>query len=238
MPSPHGAPEPPLYSVIIPTWNEEAHLPATLRRLAEGNPVGSYEVIVADAGSRDRTREVAAHLGARVIPCTRGRARQLNAGAREARGKFLYFLHADTLPPAGCLRILYLHTDGYPACFRLRFDGQRRMPWLRLYSYFTRFDVDAFRFGDQSLWASRKDFFAVGGYPADWKLLEDNYLVRRLRAHRGQFRILPYDVTTSPRKYLRYGFVYTQLVYVLLYTLYRMGAGQPLLSRLYRRLLN
>lgn len=190
-----------------------------------------------DGGSDDGTPALARRLGARVISAGRGRARQLNAGARVARGTFLYFLHADTLPPEDWYSRLTADTAGRPACFRLRFAGQERMPLLRAYSYFTRYDVDAFRFGDQSLWVRAADFHAVGGYPAGWDLLEDNYLVRRLRRYRGDFRIVAAAVTTSPRKYLRHGFVYTQLVYTLLYGLYRLGAGQRRLRWWYGRLL-
>jgi hypothetical protein len=119
----------------------------------------------------------------------------------------------------------------------LRFSEQDRHRPLRLYGYFTRFDVSAFRFGDQSLWVSRADFRAIGGYRDDWKLLEDNDIVLRLRGYRGDFRILAGEVTTSSRKYQRNGFLYTQAVFTLLYTLYRLGAGQRRLQHLYRRLL-
>ncbi len=240
MTSPNPRPHPkkptnPWCSVIIPTLNEADQLAATLHRLRETAPTASYEVIVADGGSHDGTPALARRCGARVVHATRGRARQMNAGAEASTGRFLYFLHADTWVPDDWCRQLAAHGD-LPACFRLRFAGQDRLPWLRLYAWFTRFDVDAFRFGDQSLWVSREDFRAVGGFP-DWPLLEDNGMVRRLRDHRGAFRILAGSVTTSPRKYLRNGFVYTQLVYVLLYTLHRVGVSHRCLQRVYSSLL-
>ncbi|WP_211097061.1 TIGR04283 family arsenosugar biosynthesis glycosyltransferase [Neolewinella litorea] len=223
--------------MIIPTLNEAENLGATLRRLKEQPSALTYEVIVSDGGSTDGTPDLARRLGARVITGTRGRARQMNAGARCAEGETFYFLHADTLPPPDWLELLSDGTNDLPGSFRLRFAGQERLPWLRWYSFFTRFDVDAFRFGDQSLWVTRRDFLAVGGFPDDWQLLEDNHMVRQLRRHRGGFRILPANVVTSPRKYQRYGFVYTQLVYTLLYSLYRLGTGQRRLGRIYRLLL-
>ncbi len=228
----------PWCSVIIPTLNEGPYIGRTLKRLNEAQPTPSFELIVADGGSTDETVAIARSLGARIVSCPRGRAAQMNAAAAVATGESLLFLHADTLLPHNYHRFFSPGIHALPACFRLRFANQHASRLLAFYSYCTRFDVDAFRFGDQALWVMRADFEAVGGYPSEWKLLEDNYLVRRLRNYRGGFRILPDEVTTSPRKYLRNGFAYTQLVYALLYILYRFGAGQSLLTRIYLRFLH
>ena len=233
-PTPRGKTTTPWCSVIIPTLNEAPYIGATLQRLTAAPRTTSFEIIVADGGSTDATVAIAQEHGARIVRSPRGRAAQLNAGAAAATGQSFLFLHADTLPPRDFARYFPVGDDAAPACFRLRFEGQDGSRLLRFYSYCTRFDIDAFRFGDQALWVLRRDFEAVGGYPADWQLLEDNYLVRRLRRHCGKFRILPGAVTTSPRKYVRNGFAYTQVVYALLYTLYRCGAGQRLLLFLYR----
>ena len=223
----------PWCSVVIPTLNEAAYLPATLRQLAGHN----IEVIVSDGGSTDGTVDLARAAGARIVRSSPGRADQLNAGAGHASGTHLLFLHADTLLPPDFVAILRGGGSDLPASFRLRFGGGHRSWLLRFFGYCTRFAVPAFRFGDQGLWVRRQDFQAVGGYPTGWRLLEDNEIVRRLSRHRGSFRVLPAEVVTSPRKYLRHGTVYTQCVYVVLYALYRLGAGQSALYRLYRRLL-
>ncbi|MEL6691756.1 MAG: glycosyltransferase, partial [Pseudomonadota bacterium] len=87
-------------SIIIPTLNEEAALPATLASVAALTPA-PLEVIVADSGSDDRTVELAQSFGARVLmDLPRGRAGQMNAGARQATGDQLCFLHADTEIPS------------------------------------------------------------------------------------------------------------------------------------------
>ncbi len=80
-------------SEIIPTYNEEKALPATLSNLFR--QAGLYEVI--GGGSTDRTREIAeANPRLRFETSPKGRARQMNAAARLAGGEWLLFLHDDT----------------------------------------------------------------------------------------------------------------------------------------------
>lgn len=92
----------PRISIIVPTLNERKHLPVLVESI-HGQDFTDYEVIVADAGSTDGTREYAAEQGCRVVdggmPAV-GR----NAGAAVARGEFLYFLDSDVRLPEGFLR--------------------------------------------------------------------------------------------------------------------------------------
>src|SRR5260370_3167997 len=91
-----------MVSVVIPTYNEAGCLSATLDSVA--NSKAKKEVIVVDAGSQDGTPEEAVKKGSRLLLSTRRqRAYQMNAGAQQARGCFLLFLHADTVLPASAL---------------------------------------------------------------------------------------------------------------------------------------
>src|SRR5947208_1722551 len=86
-------------SVIIPTLNEEGCLAETLRSVRAQQP---HQVIVADGGSTDDTRAAAAEADL-LIEAPRGRARQMNAGAAQAGGDVLLFLHADCSLEPGAL---------------------------------------------------------------------------------------------------------------------------------------
>ena len=86
-----------MVSVVIPVFNEADYLSATLDSVAEGK--AQKEIIVVDAGSLDRTLEIAGQKATRLLISSRKqRAHQMNLGARYARGSFLLFLHADTVP--------------------------------------------------------------------------------------------------------------------------------------------
>ncbi|WP_170172744.1 TIGR04283 family arsenosugar biosynthesis glycosyltransferase [Hymenobacter rigui] len=223
-------------SIILPTYNEAEGLPALLAYLQAESDTG-VEILVADAGSPDGTAVVAQAGGARVVLCPqRGRAGQLNAGAAAATGRILYFLHADTYPPRGfpaLIRAAVAAGVG-SGCFRLRFNQPH---WfLRLSAWFTRFDVNALRFGDQSLFVQRTVFEQAGGFRPDLQLMEDQEIVHRLRRY-GRFRVLPQSVTTSARKYLAVGVYRLQATFTLLALLYWLGVSQARLVQLYRRLI-
>ena len=91
-----------MISVIVPTFNEERALPATLEHLLK--LPGEFEVLLVDGGSQDETVALASGMaGVTVLHAPKGRATQMNAGAATARGEWLLFLHADTLLPADAL---------------------------------------------------------------------------------------------------------------------------------------
>ena len=96
-----------MISFIIPAYNEDALLGQTLRALrAAADGVGEeFEIIVADEGSTDRTAEIAREFGAAVVSVNRRQiAAARNAGAAAARGKYLFFIDADTIVTESPLR--------------------------------------------------------------------------------------------------------------------------------------
>ena len=230
----YSRPGRPWCSVIIPTLNEATTLPTTLAALASAADAGRIEVIVSDGGSTDATVPIARRYGCTLVHGTCGRAAQLNAGADRAKGRFVWFLHADTTPPPGWLDCLLRAGElRAPASFSVRFDTGVTSRWLTLFSWMSTWNVVAFRFGDQSLFLPQELFERIGGYREDMHLLEDNDIVRRATAAAGRFRLMEGFVTTSARRYRTHGVIWTQTVYVFLYAMYRWGASQAKLCRVY-----
>ncbi|MBH8559010.1 TIGR04283 family arsenosugar biosynthesis glycosyltransferase [Hymenobacter negativus] len=236
---PRPAPAAALVSIIIPTYNEAEGIATLLHHLRRAGTAtdAAVEIIVADSPGTDATAARARQAGAGVVACPRkGRAAQLNHGARQATGSILYFLHADSLPPVGFLAdIRRAVAAGYGCgCFRLAFD----MPhwFLRAHAWFTRFDVALARFGDQSLFVERTIFEQAGGYREDLLILEDQEITRRLR-RLTRLRVLPDPIITSARKYRENGVFRLQAAFYLLTGLYYLGVGQFTLLRVYRALI-
>lgn len=225
-------------SVIIPTYNENGFIRQPIERLLSGKDAQAIcEVIVVDGCSTDGTREQATERGAAVfLHSVKGRASQMNYGASVAIGDVLYFLHADTLPPENfATDILVSVQEGHDAgCFRLAFDHPH---WfLKFNCWFTRFNIVSFRFGDQSLFVTKKLFAQVGGFDEKHIVLEDQEIVNRLKKL-SSFIVLKRAVKTSARKYLHNGIYKTQGIFFLIYFMYKIGYSQQKLVATYRRLI-
>ena len=227
-----------MISVIIPVYNEAAFIEDTIRRLREAdNQLLVREIIIVDGGSDDHTPAIAAAAGALVLTSpVKGRAAQMNLGAAKASGNILYFLHADTLPPGGFTTdIVAAAGAGFPAgCFMLRFD--LRHWFLRLNCWFTQFNVSAFHYGDASLYVHRDRFTEAGGFAEDHIVFEDYHLVKALKS-RGSFHIIRKAVITSARKYRENGVFKMQVIFYLMYGLYRLRLPQQKLLSVYKSLI-
>lgn len=226
-----------MISVIIPVFNEEAVIGNTLQYLRSVTArISPVEIIVSDGGSNDKSADEAKKHGALVVRSARkGRAAQMNAGARASSGSILYFLHADSIPPRSFVTdILHAVDDGHTSgCYRLRFDLDH---WfLKANAWFTRFDINAFRYGDQSLFVTREQFEKAGGFCEKHIIMEDNEIVARLKRS-GNFVVLPQEVITSARKYVENGIFRMQGAFYLIYFLYQIGYSQEKLLTTFRKL--
>lgn len=192
--------------IVVPTLNEAAYLPALLSDLHRLEV--PHRVVVVDGGSRDGTVELAREADARVLRAARGRAEQMNAGARALETPWLLFLHADSrLPPAALEAVeRWVRSGGggaEAAHFSFSLSGD---DWFWRFLEFgqrLRERLYGLPYGDQGLLVSREAFEAVGGYP-EIPIMEDVEIVRRL-GKRGGLRRLAAPLITSPRRYERHG---------------------------------
>jgi rSAM/selenodomain-associated transferase 2 len=170
-------------SIVLPVFNEAQQLPQVLECLRPARERG-VEVIIVDGGSEDGTLAIAARSGARLVSSPKGRARQMNAGARIAGADVLLFLHVDTiLPERADLLIDAAICDRRQVWGRFDVDIRGR-PWmLRVIAVLMnwRSRISGIATGDQAIFVARSAFESIGGFP-DQPLMEDVELCKRLRA--------------------------------------------------------
>ena len=217
-----------MISVIIPTYNEEKALPNTMRALF-AQP-GEFETIVVDGGSTDRTNEIIAELmlspqpsalsPIHLLSAPKGRASQMNAGAKQAKGEWLLFLHADTVLPEGAIqRLNDMESDHAVQAggFLHQFSGD---DWRLLFiSFLNNFRCTRSRviYGDQALFVRRALFEQLGGFP-NQPILEDVAFCERLIQVTEPLLLSP-PVITDARKFITMG-IWRSFIRVLLIILH------------------
>ena len=225
-----------MISVIIPTYNEAENISLTIEKINAAKN-HAIEIIVADGGSTDGTICCAEKSKAITVRCNqKGRSAQMNEGAAIANGQILYFLHADSIPPKKFTEhILEAHRKGaVSGCFRLAFDHNH---WfLKANAWFTRFDVNAIRFGDQSLFVTKEVFDKAGGFNQSLLMMEDQEIIHRIKKL-GKFIVMNDVVTTSAKKYLDNGIYRLQVIFFRIWFLYYLGYSQLHLLKLHRKLI-
>lgn len=223
-------------SVIIPTLNEHSVLAKTLTHTAS---LGCDEIIVVDGGSTDHTVPTTRAFctdvpRVQLITAPRGRARQMNEGAKASRGDVLLFLHADTQLPQDPGRLIE-SAFADPAVVGGRFDVRFASSslWSRIISAFMnrRSRLTGISTGDQALFVRRQVFEQLGGF-ADIPLMEDIDFSRRLK-QAGRIATLRETVTTSFRRWETQGPLRTILLMWTLRFLYWAGVSPDRLQHFY-----
>lgn len=229
-------------SVVVPMLNEAAALPALLNHLRHLQANGA-EVVLVDGGSHDDSTSLARAAGFTVVEVERGRARQMNAGARHAHGDIVLFLHADTRLPDGAMQqvIQALAPASSPEAHRLapvwgRFDVRisGRSPWLRVVARMMnlRSRLTGIATGDQAIFVQRGAFEACGGFP-EQPLMEDIELSRRLK-RLSRPACLRARALTSGRRWESRGVWRTIVLMWRLRLAYWLGASPESIAKAYR----
>lgn len=232
----------PKISIIIPTLNEAENIPRLLKHLSVSKTADNdIEIVSVDGGSEDHTSAIIQEYIQQNntdyithITTSKGRAKQMNAGAAIAKGGILYFLHADSFPPKGYDQdiINEVSKGNLAGCFRMRFDSNHW--WLRLASWLTQFSWRACRGGDQSQFITKDIFEELGKFDERFIIYEDNDLINKLYA-RNEFVVINKKITTSSRRYKTNGIWKLQYHFWAIYLKKWFGASAEELHDYYRK---
>ena len=219
-------------SVIVPMLNEAASIAGTLVAIRAGAP--EAEIVVVDGGSIDASIEEARPHCDVVLSASRGRARQMNAGAARASGDTLVFVHADTIVPTTFARDIeaaLANPEVVGGRFDVRLDDPHPMCVLIGAMISLRSRISRTGTGDQAIFVRRRIFGALGGFP-DMPICEDLDFARRLK-RAGRVACLRSKVTTSARRWRKGGIVRTILRMWTIRLLYLAGVSPIRLARMY-----
>ena len=221
-------------SIVIQILNEAENIKILLNHLLENaSKENISEIIVVDGGSTDNSKNIVESFqNIILINSEKGRAKQMNTGAKKASGDILYFLHADSFPPKHFdeLIISEVIKGNEAGCFRMQFDSKHW--WLQLAGWLTKFNWRICRGGDQSQFVSKKLFETIGGFDETYIIYEDNMLINELYK-RKQFVVIQHPITTSSRLYEKHGIWKVQFHFWMIYVKKFFGASAEDLHRYY-----
>lgn len=221
----------PELSVVIPAYNVEPALELAIGTAQHGN----CAAFIAAAGDYQASLGVAASENVEGCSGAVGRARQMNAGARQTRGKWLLFLHADSLLPPDFYEQLEQVFDGgaVGGAFKLRLDAPSFAARIVEWGVFLRCRFCGLPYGDQALFVTREAFEQLGGF-RELPIMEDYDFVLRLRKL-GKIRLCNSSVVTSSRRWAALGYLRTTLRNQLVIVGYKLGVSPQRLAQFYRK---
>lgn len=226
-----------MVSIIIPTYNEESCIPSMLDRLKSVR--GQFEVLVADGGSSDRTRElVLAAMSSyphplQLVDTVQNRAIQCNRAADQAGGDSFLFLHADIFVPPPIVESLeqgLMNPAVVGGNFQIVFEGVSAIERFFTWSYKVRRPFGIY-YGDSGLFVRREVFEKLGGFKPI-PIMDDYEFVRRME-RLGRTVCLNPPLRVSDRRWRVQGLIPTLFSWVWIQTLYSLGVPAEHLARWY-----
>lgn len=221
-------------SIIIPVLNEENSIAKLLDYLIKiTDPKFTKEILIVDGGSQDSTLEILKNYPSiKIIHTQKNRSIQMNFGAKNATSDILYFLHCDTFPPNNfdAEIINQVQNGNLSGCFKMKFDNNHIV--LKVSQWFTQFNFQSCRGGDQSLFVEKKLFDTLNSFDENLNIYEDNEFISRLYLN-SKFTVIQKSVTTSARKYLKNGIWKLQFHFLMIHIKYSLGAKQKDLLNYY-----
>ena len=227
-----------LITIIIPTLNEEENLSELLPYLKK-NMSASMEIIVADAyKTDDQTTKICEQNQVKRVVCDKcSRATQMNLGAQEAKGDILYFVHADTRPPASFEQGIRETLSGIYdfGIFSYKFDSDSKL--LAINAKFTKRKGIFSGGGDQSIFMRKETFQSLDMFDTNYCIMEDFKLFHKAKTMKMKYRVIPHDVLVSARKYEKNSYLRVNFSNFIAFSMYHLGMKPEKIKKAYSYLL-
>jgi rSAM/selenodomain-associated transferase 2 len=227
-------------SVIIPVYNEQENLSKRLSFLCEQANKFPIEIIIANSPETfDNTPNVCKNFVNILLINSpkKGRAAQMNFGAKHATGEILLFLHADVLLPINFYDeiITSIKSGVKSGFFAYKFDKNTRL--LNLNSSFTKRDGLFAGGGDQCQFFTKETFKKLNGFNEDFCIMEDFEMIDRVRKLKIPYRIIQSKAIVSARKYEQNSWLKVNLINGIIFLKYKFGVHPTKLRKTYKSLL-
>jgi len=219
-----------MISVIIPTYNEPG-IDITVKQIIDSAATTEYEIIIVDASPNNSTRK-ALRTKVNFFTSPPGRAKQMNLGAKKAKGHIYFFVHADTtLPRAWDAEIETVIQQGYDAGgFHKHFEPPSF--WIIMNELYSNAKATLFGdlLGDNTMFVKRSVFRKLRGF-RNMPILEDVDFSNRLKDYK--VKVLKHRVITSSRRFFKKGPFRTLLLFWKIRILYLCGVSPKKIKKLY-----
>ncbi|WP_299047897.1 TIGR04283 family arsenosugar biosynthesis glycosyltransferase [uncultured Polaribacter sp.] len=229
-----------LISVIIPVYNEQENLLKRLSFLCNQANKFPIEIIVSNSPeTTDNSTKVCSNFDkVRYLQSEKkGRAAQMNFGAKHAKGAILLFLHADNqLPKDFYTQVVSAIKNGNKAgFFAYKFDRETFL--LNVNSKFTTKDGIFAGGGDQNQFFTKSTFKDLKGFNESFCIMEDFEIIDRIRKKKIPYTIVQSKAIASARKYLNNSWLKVNLINGYVFLLYKCGVHPRKLREKYKSLL-
>jgi rSAM/selenodomain-associated transferase 2 len=222
-------------SVIIPVYKEEKIINGLAGHIQKRSAGKSPEIIVVDGDPEGSTVNAIKDRNVIKLKGDKGRASQMNYGAKYATHSILFFLHADSYLPAGCFSAIteiMEKTDIAAGAFNLGIDSDSL--WLKAIAKGAtiRSRLTGIPYGDQGFFIKKEIFNKINGF-SDLPLMEDIDIMQKLKKQNYKMKLINQKLITSPRRWEKQGIVYCSLRNVVLSGLFYLGVPAATLKKYY-----